>query len=159
MDYEVGYGKPPLHTRFRKGQSGNPAGRPPRPKDLAEALLTALDAPVRRSRAKRPGTPPPTMPRAVLAGGQRRRATWREAIVAGLVERAAAGHLPATRLLIELMYRLEPQISEPEYDPAELEAARESLIDTLDCLAAEAANETPAAQPSDHPTSAAQEEP
>jgi hypothetical protein len=27
-DYEVGYGKPPRHTRFRKGQSGNlEAGR------------------------------------------------------------------------------------------------------------------------------------
>jgi hypothetical protein len=25
--YEVGYGKPPVHTRFRKGQSGNPGGR------------------------------------------------------------------------------------------------------------------------------------
>ena len=27
-DYEVGYGKPPKHTRFKKGQSGNPKGRP-----------------------------------------------------------------------------------------------------------------------------------
>jgi hypothetical protein len=27
-DYAVGYGKPPLHTRFRKGVSGNPGGRP-----------------------------------------------------------------------------------------------------------------------------------
>ena len=25
-DYEVGYGKPPVATRFRKGQSGNPCG-------------------------------------------------------------------------------------------------------------------------------------
>ncbi len=23
----VGYGRPPVHSRFRKGQSGNPAGR------------------------------------------------------------------------------------------------------------------------------------
>src|SRR6058998_3082750 len=27
-DYEVGYGKPPAHKRFRKGVSGNPGGRP-----------------------------------------------------------------------------------------------------------------------------------
>jgi hypothetical protein len=27
-DYEIGYGKPPRHTRFRPGVSGNPAGRP-----------------------------------------------------------------------------------------------------------------------------------
>lgn len=26
--YDVGYGRPPKHTRFRKGQSGNPKGRP-----------------------------------------------------------------------------------------------------------------------------------
>jgi Family of unknown function (DUF5681) len=25
-DYEVGRGKPPVHTRFKKGQSGNPRG-------------------------------------------------------------------------------------------------------------------------------------
>ena len=26
--YPVGHGKPPVHTRFRKGASGNPGGRP-----------------------------------------------------------------------------------------------------------------------------------
>jgi hypothetical protein len=26
-NYEVGYGKPPKHSRFKKGQSGNPRGR------------------------------------------------------------------------------------------------------------------------------------
>lgn len=27
-DYDVGYGKPPIATRFQPGQSGNPKGRP-----------------------------------------------------------------------------------------------------------------------------------
>ena len=27
-DYEVGYAKPPVHSRFQPGQSGNPRGRP-----------------------------------------------------------------------------------------------------------------------------------
>lgn len=27
-DYQVGYGRPPKQTRFRKGKSGNPTGRP-----------------------------------------------------------------------------------------------------------------------------------
>jgi hypothetical protein len=28
QDSKVGYGRPPRHTRFKKGQSGNPRGRP-----------------------------------------------------------------------------------------------------------------------------------
>lgn len=29
-DYKIGYGKPPLHTQFPKGKSGNPRGRTPK---------------------------------------------------------------------------------------------------------------------------------
>jgi Family of unknown function (DUF5681) len=37
--YKVGYGKPPVHAQFRKGQSGNPGGRPRRaPTERAKAL-------------------------------------------------------------------------------------------------------------------------
>lgn len=32
VDYEVGYGKPPVQHRFAKGTSGNPGGRPKKPK-------------------------------------------------------------------------------------------------------------------------------
>src|SRR5688500_7908837 len=37
----VGYGVPPLETRFRPGQSGNPAGRPRR-RTLSECLADLL---------------------------------------------------------------------------------------------------------------------
>jgi hypothetical protein len=30
-NYEVGYSKPPKETRFQKGKSGNPSGRPKKP--------------------------------------------------------------------------------------------------------------------------------
>lgn len=45
-NYEVGYGKPPASTRFRKGQSGNPRGRPKgsrnRPPRLNEERLKTI---------------------------------------------------------------------------------------------------------------------
>ena len=42
-DYEVGYKKPPKATQFKKGQSGNSRGRPPRAKDNAELFNKILD--------------------------------------------------------------------------------------------------------------------
>ena len=40
--YEVGRGRPPRHTRFRKGQSGNPAGRPKGARGLRQVLVAEL---------------------------------------------------------------------------------------------------------------------
>ncbi|MEP9390526.1 DUF5681 domain-containing protein [Mesorhizobium sp. KR9-304] len=39
---EVGYGKPPLHSRFKLGQSGNPRGRPKGTKNLKTDLAEEL---------------------------------------------------------------------------------------------------------------------
>ena len=46
-DYPVGYKKPPEHSRWRPGQSGNPSGRRKKPKlrnanDLIEQAMAAL---------------------------------------------------------------------------------------------------------------------
>ena len=41
-DYEVGYKKPPRHTQFRKGKSGNPAGRPKRAVNVQASLHKTL---------------------------------------------------------------------------------------------------------------------
>ena len=44
-DYDVGYKKPPKHGRFKKGQSGNPGGRPRRPKrEEPEAYVERMKA-------------------------------------------------------------------------------------------------------------------
>ena len=44
--YDVGYGKPPKHTRYKKGQSGNPKGRPKGTKNFSTDLRDMLEKPV-----------------------------------------------------------------------------------------------------------------
>jgi hypothetical protein len=72
----VGYGRPPVATRFKKGQSGNPAGRPRQAKGLRAVAERVLGA-VQR-----------------LAGqpkGARVRYSVLEVVVMTLKQRAAAG--------------------------------------------------------------------
>ncbi len=37
-DYKVGYGKPPVHSQFKKGESGNPSGKSKSPKSVARLI-------------------------------------------------------------------------------------------------------------------------
>src|SRR5438445_8035472 len=59
-DYEVGYCKPPKATRFVKGKSGNPNGRPPSclrmgsPVNFVDILMRELDAPITMMEGGRP---------------------------------------------------------------------------------------------------------
>ena len=91
-DYEVGYGKPPLHTRFEKGQSGNPKGRPRGRKNLSSLLTEALNGWV-----------------IVVENGRRKKITKREAIITQLVNKSAAADLKATQFVIALLQEVEAQ--------------------------------------------------
>ena len=42
-EYQVGYGRPPRQTRFHKGRSGNPRGRPKQSKGLATMARRILN--------------------------------------------------------------------------------------------------------------------
>ncbi len=42
--YEVGRGRPPLHSRFKPGQSGNPTERPKRRQSFKMDIADALNA-------------------------------------------------------------------------------------------------------------------
>jgi hypothetical protein len=50
--YDVGYGKPPAHSRFKKGQSGNPKGKKKGSKTFSGIVSRALHekVPVRTAR-------------------------------------------------------------------------------------------------------------
>lgn len=54
--YEVGYGKPPQHTRFKPGQSGNPNGRPKGSQNFRSVLHEALFKKVTVTEDGRPRT-------------------------------------------------------------------------------------------------------
>src|SRR5215469_3861121 len=79
-DYEVGYGKPPRHSRFVRGRSGNPRGRPRGAKSFNTLLSEKLNEPV-----------------TVAENGGRRKITKREAIVTQLVNRSAAADFRAIK--------------------------------------------------------------
>jgi hypothetical protein len=95
-DYEVGYGKPPLATRFVKGKSGNPSGRPRGRRNLAATLLAVLNEPVM-----------------VTEQGRRKRMTKLEATFKQLVNRSVGGDLAATRVLVQLFPTIEKLLEEP----------------------------------------------
>lgn len=45
-DYKVGFGRPPLHSRFRKGESGNPKGREKGQKNVRTLVKEEMFRPV-----------------------------------------------------------------------------------------------------------------
>jgi Family of unknown function (DUF5681) len=109
-EYAANYRKPPLHTRFKKGQSGNPRGRSK--KDLPGLLVAALNEPV-----------------FVTTNGRRRKITKREAIVTQMVNESASANLRATKMLIDMMKDIEKKTSaEPPPEPHRFAPADEEVI-------------------------------
>lgn len=47
LDYEVGFQKPPKHSQFRKGKSGNPCGRPKNAKNRKTIIRDVLERPIK----------------------------------------------------------------------------------------------------------------
>src|SRR5207249_12038978 len=105
-DHEVGYSKPPRNSRFVKGQSGNPRGRPPGAKNLKTLLNKALNELV-----------------IVTENGGRRKVSKREAIVTQLVNRSAKADYKAIQILLAMIRDIEsetdPHPSEPTFTQAD----------------------------------------
>jgi len=114
QDYPVGYGKPPIDTQFKKGQSGNPAGRPKGQRNVATALQAALNERV-----------------TIVENGQRKSITKLEASMKQVVNRAAAGESVAIKLLLQLFPFLDTQIDDSGERSANPEADQQVLANIV----------------------------
>jgi Family of unknown function (DUF5681) len=109
-DYPVGYGKPPHHTRFVKGQSGNPRGRPPGAKNMKTLLTRALNELV-----------------VVTDHGGRRKVSKREAIITQLVNRSAKADFKAIQIVLGLVRDIENDTDPHSADPTYTEADQQII--------------------------------
>lgn len=111
--FDVGYGRPPATTRFQKGRSGNPKGRPKGSLNIATVLERTLGERV-----------------IINENGRRKTVTKMEAAVKQLVNQAASGDLVALRQLMALA-------ASAEQRSAEIEATGPSLSETDDKVVAQ----------------------
>jgi hypothetical protein len=84
--YTIGYRKPPRHSQFRKGLSGNFRGRPKGAKNFTTVAEEALLEPV-----------------IISQDGRRKRTTKMEVIFKQLVNKAAKGDHRSIQLLISFL--------------------------------------------------------
>jgi len=88
----VGYGRPPVHSRFRKGQSGNPTGK--RRHGEAERVEALIRQEVYRVLTVREGDAVTKMPAL-------------QAVIRSQIACAAKGNVTAQRALLKLVQNIE----------------------------------------------------
>jgi Family of unknown function (DUF5681) len=125
-DYEIGYGRPPVATRFRLGGVGNPKGRPKRAKTVGRIIQDAMMTPVR-----------------IEVNGKPKTMTAQEVIIRNLVRSAARGDTKAIQALFGLKARYQDS-AETTLMPSDLEANDRKIIeDYLAKVSAIGTGETP----------------
>lgn len=88
-EYEVGFKRPPVHTRFKKGESGNCKGRPKNTKNLKTDLNEELREKV-----------------TLKDGDRTKRISKQRAIVKTLTNKTLKGDARAANTLIGLLCRI-----------------------------------------------------
>jgi hypothetical protein len=83
-EYEVGYKKPPLVSQFKKGQSGNPKGRPKGTKNLQTDLLEEFQESIQ-----------------IHEGGRSAVISKQRALIKRLMEKALKGGERAAEILLK----------------------------------------------------------
>jgi hypothetical protein len=84
-DGKIGYMRPPVHTRFQKGQSGNPRGREKGVRNFAVEVKRSLEIPVKLN-----------------DNGRQKRVSTQEALFMRLREKALKGDNRALETLLGL---------------------------------------------------------
>src|ERR1043166_6776783 len=82
-NYKVGYGKPPKHSQFAKGKSGNPSGHRKGVKNFVTEIQEELNVRI-----------------SITENGKRKKITKRKAVAKQLVNKAAAGDPKAIPILL-----------------------------------------------------------
>lgn len=108
---KVGYKNPPKHTRFQKGRSGNPRGRPKGHLNLKTDLSNELAERVKLSQ-----------------DGRQVRLTKQQALVKSLVARAIKGDARATNVLLPLILKVLEIAPVDEADNATLSQSDEQIL-------------------------------
>lgn len=89
--YSVGYGKPPEHSRFTRGKSGNPRGRPRKKRTFEDDFQAEMNSTI-----------------AVNVGGQVKRITKSRAIAKQITNKAAEAIKPFVDLAAKIAQRARP---------------------------------------------------
>lgn len=118
-DYEVGFGKPPKASQFRKGVSGNPRGRPKGALNKKTILARALNEKV-----------------VITENGKRKKVTKQEAMYKQLVNKGVGGDLKAIIEVSKLTADPEgpPHSEEAPLSPADQETMKTILERMKECL-------------------------
>lgn len=102
--YEVGYGKPPKGSQFKKGQSGNPLGRPRAPSSIASLVYEM-------------GNQVETL---IKKNGKKYEITRRQALVDQLYLRAIQGDARAIAIIDKLEQRHLDSVNKEEDEEIEV---------------------------------------
>jgi len=97
-DHSIGYRRPPKHSQYRKGQSGNPKGRPSGRHRLLpyDSILGEIVT--------------------IRENGEEREVTAAEAFVLQMIKRGLEGDVTAARLALATMQELYPERDVPEIE-------------------------------------------
>jgi ABC-type uncharacterized transport system involved in gliding motility auxiliary subunit len=135
--YAVGYGKPPGHSRFQKGQSGNPKGRPKHIKNLKTILNEEINAKVSYSE-----------------NGKMTKASKTQLAIKSAINKAVKGDLKALQLITRMMENLLPSSLHGDDNKKEKIERDLSQADLEILSAFNIPLETPSTQASNSPQSA-----